>query len=274
MTTPLARDAIGSGSFRLGQVGIRGRVCAPPRPISRPLTAVPGATTSLQPGVVEVCVRSLVARTRRLEPAINLGIGTLGLSSAGDTMADTSLILACEDFINAYQRLVHSARDGDEDAYDAATVEAERLVEDIAARAPTTLEGIRAKARAAVLLWAGTDADFSYGDETAALARSLLVDLAEMPESSTVINLDAARRSSVECAARYDHTGASMEEAGHYAMHQHRHSGASCRRIELITGSVKRRHWTAAEKAAKVEESMRPGINVSALARQRGVSPS
>jgi transposase-like protein len=63
-----------------------------------------------------------------------------------------------------------------------------------------------------------------------------------------------------------------MEDADHDAMHQHRHLSDPYRRIELITGAVKRRRWTAADKAAMVTESMRPGINVSALARQRGVS--
>jgi transposase len=63
-----------------------------------------------------------------------------------------------------------------------------------------------------------------------------------------------------------------MEDNNHNAMHQHRHEGDSYRRIELITGSVRRRRWTAAEKSALVAESLQPGINVSDLARQRGVS--
>ena len=63
-----------------------------------------------------------------------------------------------------------------------------------------------------------------------------------------------------------------MENTNHNAMHQHRHEGDAYRRIELITGSVRRRRWTAAEKSALVAESLQPEINVSALARQRGVS--
>jgi transposase len=63
-----------------------------------------------------------------------------------------------------------------------------------------------------------------------------------------------------------------METANHNAMHQHRHEADPYRRIELITGSVRRRRWTAAEKSALVAESLQPGINVSDLARQRGVS--
>jgi transposase-like protein len=63
-----------------------------------------------------------------------------------------------------------------------------------------------------------------------------------------------------------------MENTNHDAMHQRRYEGDSDRRIELITGIVRRRRWTAAEKSALVAESLQPGINVSALARRRGVS--
>src|SRR4051812_26548081 len=55
-------------------------------------------------------------------------------------------------------------------------------------------------------------------------------------------------------------------------MHQHRHEGDEYRRIELITGSRRRRQWTAEAKAAAVAESLKPGINVSALARRCGVN--
>jgi|SRR5579859_3500451 len=44
------------------------------------------------------------------------------------------------------------------------------------------------------------------------------------------------------------------------------------RRIEVITGTVRRRRWTAEEKASLVAESFRPGINVSELARRFGVN--
>jgi len=63
-----------------------------------------------------------------------------------------------------------------------------------------------------------------------------------------------------------------MENVSHNAMHQHRHEGDEYRRIEVITGVVRRRQWSAAEKAALVAESLQPGINVSALARRHGVS--
>ena len=63
-----------------------------------------------------------------------------------------------------------------------------------------------------------------------------------------------------------------MESASDSAMHQHRHEGDQYRRIELITGVGRRRRWTAAEKAALVAESLQPGVNVSELARRRGVN--
>lgn len=63
-----------------------------------------------------------------------------------------------------------------------------------------------------------------------------------------------------------------MDNAGDHAMHQHMHEGGEYRRIELITGTTRRRRWTEAEKASIVAESMRPGINVSALARRFGVA--
>jgi transposase len=44
------------------------------------------------------------------------------------------------------------------------------------------------------------------------------------------------------------------------------------RRIEVITGLVRRRHWTAEEKASLVAESFRAGVNVSELARRSGVN--
>lgn len=65
-----------------------------------------------------------------------------------------------------------------------------------------------------------------------------------------------------------------MDSASDNAMHQHRHDGGEYRRIELITGEVRRRRWTAAAKAALVAESLEPGINVSALARRRGINRS
>jgi transposase len=63
-----------------------------------------------------------------------------------------------------------------------------------------------------------------------------------------------------------------MDNASDHAMHQYRHDGGEYRRIELITGVTRRRRWTEAEKATIVAESMRPGINVSAVARRFGVA--
>ena len=63
-----------------------------------------------------------------------------------------------------------------------------------------------------------------------------------------------------------------MESASVNARHQHRREGGEYRRIELITGASRRRRWSAAEKAAMVAESLRPGVNVSELARLRGIN--
>jgi Transposase len=45
------------------------------------------------------------------------------------------------------------------------------------------------------------------------------------------------------------------------------------RRIELITGTGRRRKWSSDEKARIVFESLLPGANVSAVARRNGISP-
>ena len=46
------------------------------------------------------------------------------------------------------------------------------------------------------------------------------------------------------------------------------------RRIELITGDARRRHWTIAQKLQIIEESCLPGETVSSVARRRGVAPN
>jgi transposase len=63
-----------------------------------------------------------------------------------------------------------------------------------------------------------------------------------------------------------------MDSVSDSAMHQDRREGGGYRRIELITGAARRRRWTAEEKAALVAESLQPGINVSELARRRGIN--
>ena len=74
------------------------------------------------------------------------------------------------------------------------------------------------------------------------------------------------------CGLWVELAGGGMESASDNAMHQHRHDGGEYRRIELITGAARRRRWTAAEKAALVTESLRPGVNISDLARRSGVN--
>jgi transposase len=55
------------------------------------------------------------------------------------------------------------------------------------------------------------------------------------------------------------------------AMLDARHDGDSYRRIEVITGKRRRRHWTAEEKARIVAESFEAGANISEVARRHGV---
>ena len=45
------------------------------------------------------------------------------------------------------------------------------------------------------------------------------------------------------------------------------------RRIELITGVGRRRRWSVDEKARILVESLRPGANISEVARRNGLSP-
>jgi transposase len=45
-------------------------------------------------------------------------------------------------------------------------------------------------------------------------------------------------------------------------------------RVEIITARERRRRYSAEQQLAFVVETMQPGMTVSAVARQRGVSPS
>ena len=45
-------------------------------------------------------------------------------------------------------------------------------------------------------------------------------------------------------------------------------------RIEVVTAVQRRRRFSTAEKVRLVEESMQPGMSVSLVARQAGISPS
>ena len=50
------------------------------------------------------------------------------------------------------------------------------------------------------------------------------------------------------------------------------HQGSTYQRIELITGEKRRRHWTAEEKAAILDESWQPGASISDVARRHGLN--
>ena len=47
----------------------------------------------------------------------------------------------------------------------------------------------------------------------------------------------------------------------------------SLRRIELITGTGRRRQWSEDDRARIIVESLRPGVNVSEVARRNGLGP-
>ena len=49
--------------------------------------------------------------------------------------------------------------------------------------------------------------------------------------------------------------------------------GTSVRRLELITGTGRRRQWSSDDKARIVVESLKPGVTISEVARRNGVSP-
>ncbi len=49
--------------------------------------------------------------------------------------------------------------------------------------------------------------------------------------------------------------------------------GSQVRRIELITGTGRRRRWSSDDKARILMESFAPGANVSEVARRNGLSP-
>ncbi len=51
-----------------------------------------------------------------------------------------------------------------------------------------------------------------------------------------------------------------------------RHEGESYRRIEVITGQLRRRQWTAEEKVRIVAESLEEDANISDVARRNGVA--
>ena len=46
------------------------------------------------------------------------------------------------------------------------------------------------------------------------------------------------------------------------------------RRVEVITGTARRRYWPLEEKLRIIEESLGPGTSVSAVARRNGVAPN
>ena len=50
-------------------------------------------------------------------------------------------------------------------------------------------------------------------------------------------------------------------------------TGVLVRRFELITGTGRRRRWSTDETARSLGESLKPGANISEVARRNGLSP-
>ena len=76
---------------------------------------------------------------------------------------------------------------------------------------------------------------------------------------------------------KHDHQhGADGRDDGDQHRHQHGAQGsgrrAQLRRIEVITGTERRRRWSEDEKATITAESLEPGVKVAAVARRHGVS--
>jgi len=63
-----------------------------------------------------------------------------------------------------------------------------------------------------------------------------------------------------------------VDSNGHQGSDQSRHQGEAYRRIEVITGPVRRRRWTADEKARILMESLAPGARISDVARRHNLN--
>lgn len=69
---------------------------------------------------------------------------------------------------------------------------------------------------------------------------------------------------------RFDHT---LERKLESKADEADDEGVPLRRLELITGTGRRRRWSSDEKARILVESLRPGANISEVARRNGLSP-
>ena len=69
---------------------------------------------------------------------------------------------------------------------------------------------------------------------------------------------------------RFDHT---LEHTLESKPDEADATGVLVRRFELITGTGRRRRWSTDEKARILVESLKPGANISEVARRNGLSP-
>ena len=69
-----------------------------------------------------------------------------------------------------------------------------------------------------------------------------------------------------------DASGVAVKNDSPNDTHQdNRNDNGSYRRIEMITGTARRRRWSDDERARILAESFEPGANISAVARRHGV---
>ena len=55
---------------------------------------------------------------------------------------------------------------------------------------------------------------------------------------------------------------------------KHRLMSDDYRRVEIITGTARRRRWRTQDKLRMIEETLLPGESISAVARRHGVAPN
>jgi hypothetical protein len=95
-------------------------------------------------------------------------------------MSDQLVIQTCESLIEAYHRFLRTIYEGNYATYSQAARRVERLVQQVIHLAPTTMVGIRAKARAAIVLAAGPELGSPDDFCSAALSRSVKADKTEL----------------------------------------------------------------------------------------------
>ena len=93
-------------------------------------------------------------------------------------VSDRIIIAETAELLTGYRRLVECANSGNRAVYNQLAAKVDRIAANIARSQPQTLAGIRAKARAAFLLWFGLDGNTNPVSEECVLAATLMQNLA------------------------------------------------------------------------------------------------